>query len=63
MNVWSLGFALGYSPAAQDARLRNILEIAEGRETVELDFPIVFKSCSDLHGISELRLRSSSRGR
>jgi hypothetical protein len=28
----SLNFALGFSMIAQDARLRNMLEIAEGRE-------------------------------
>lgn len=39
----SLGFALGYSPASMDAHLRNILEIAEGREHRELDFPITYK--------------------
>ena len=37
----SIGFALGYSPASQDAHLRNLLEIVEGRETKELDFPVV----------------------
>lgn len=35
----SLGFSLGFSPASQDAHLRNIMEIAEGRETEELNFP------------------------
>ena len=39
----SLGFSLGYSAASQDAHLRNIMEIAEGREQHELDFPVVFK--------------------
>jgi len=33
----SLYFALGYAMVAQDARLRNLLEVAEGRETEELD--------------------------
>ena len=39
----SLKFSLGFSPAALDANLRNIMEIAEGRETEELDFGI----CAD----------------
>lgn len=37
----SLHYALGYSVVSQDAHLRNLLEIAEGRETKELDFPVV----------------------
>jgi hypothetical protein len=37
----SLHFALGFSVASQDAHLRNLMEIAEGRETKELDFPVV----------------------
>lgn len=37
----SLYYALGYSPAASEANLRNLLEIAEGRETEELNLPIV----------------------
>lgn len=37
----SLHFSLGFSSASQDAHLRNLLEIAEGRETNELDFPVV----------------------
>jgi hypothetical protein len=37
----SLAFAMGFSPVAKDARLRNLLEIAEGRETAEVDFVIV----------------------
>ena len=37
----SLHYTLGFSPASQDAHLRNLLEIAEGRETKELPFPVV----------------------
>lgn len=37
----SLHFSLGFSPTSQDAHLRNLLEIVEGRETEELDFPVV----------------------
>ncbi len=36
----SLFRTLSLSVAARDARLRNLLEIAEGRETQELDFPV-----------------------
>lgn len=35
----SLRVTLGFSIVAQEARLRNLLEIVEGRETKELDFP------------------------
>ena len=38
----SLGTLLGYSAASLDAHLRNIMEIAEGRETEELYFPVTF---------------------
>lgn len=38
----SLAYLMGYSPEARDARLRNLLEIAEGRETQELDFDFVY---------------------
>lgn len=34
----SLFFSLGFSCVSQDAHLRNLLEIAEGRETKWLDF-------------------------
>lgn len=37
----SLRYLLGYSLASNDAHLRNLLEIAEGRTTKELDFPVV----------------------
>ena len=37
----SMYFSLGFSPVSLDAHLRNLLEIAEGRETKELDFDIV----------------------
>jgi len=37
----SLFFALGYSPTAQDARLRNLLEVAERRENVTLELATV----------------------
>lgn len=37
----SIFYALGFSCVSQDAHLRNLLEIAEGRETKELDFPVV----------------------
>src|SRR5262245_49887817 len=37
----SIGFALGFSVVSRDAHLRNLLEIAEGRTSVELDFPVV----------------------
>lgn len=43
----SLGHLLGYSPESQDAHLRNIMEIAEGRETDELDFPVTFTTKDD----------------
>jgi hypothetical protein len=36
-----LYYKLGYSVVAQDALLRNLLEIVEGRESIELDFPCV----------------------
>ena len=35
----SLYFSLGFAVAAQDARRRNLLEVEEGREAVELTFP------------------------
>lgn len=38
----SLAYALGHSAASRDAHLRNIMEIAEGRETEELTFPVTF---------------------
>jgi len=37
----SLYHSLGVSVVSTDAHLRNLLEIAEGRETEELDFPIL----------------------
>lgn len=37
----SLYCSMGWSVVAQDAHLRNQLEIAEGRETKELDFPVL----------------------
>ena len=37
----SLYYLMGWSVVAQDAHLRNQLEIAEGRETKELDFPVL----------------------
>lgn len=37
----SIFHALGFSCVSQDAHLRNLLEIVEGRETKELDFPII----------------------
>ena len=37
----SIFFALAFSPVSQDAHLRNLLERAEGRETKELDFPVI----------------------
>lgn len=37
----SLRFALGFSVASQEAHLRNILELVEGRETKELEFPVM----------------------
>ena len=37
----SLFYSLGYSVVSRDAHLRNLLEIAEGRETQELNFPVV----------------------
>lgn len=39
----SLNFSLGFSSASFDAHLRNLFEIAEGRENKELDFPFLFK--------------------
>jgi hypothetical protein len=39
----SLNYTLGFSVASQDAHLRNLLEIAEGREEKELDFDVVAK--------------------
>ena len=39
----SLAFMMGYSPAAQDALLRNFLEVLEGRETELLDFKCIAK--------------------
>lgn len=39
----SLHFSLGYSVVSRDAHLRNLLEIVEGRETRELDFPVIEK--------------------
>ena len=38
----SLNFSLGFSSSSFDAHLRNLLEIAEGREKNELDFPYLF---------------------
>lgn len=35
----SLRFILGFSIVAQEAKLRNLLEIVEGRENKGLDFP------------------------
>jgi len=37
----SLYYSLGVSVVSTDAHLRNLLERAEGRETKELDFPIL----------------------
>lgn len=37
----SLHFTLGFSVTSQEAHLRNLLEIAEGRESAFLDFPVV----------------------
>lgn len=37
----SLYHSIALSLPSQDAHLRNLLEIAEGRETKELDFPIM----------------------
>ncbi len=37
----SLYYSLGYSVVSADAHLRNLLERTEGRETKELDFPIL----------------------
>jgi hypothetical protein len=39
----SIYFSLGFSSVSQDAHLRNLLEIAEGRETMELDFEVLAK--------------------
>lgn len=35
----SIYYSLGFAVAAQDARLRNLLELVEGRTTEELTFP------------------------
>ena len=35
----SLGFSFGFSIVSFEAHLRNLLEIAQNRETKELDFP------------------------
>ena len=37
----SLFHALALSVVSRDAHLRNLLEIAEGRETKELEFPVM----------------------
>lgn len=37
----SLYFAMAFSVVSMEAHLRNLLEIAEGRETKELDFPVI----------------------
>lgn len=37
----SLHYSLGWAVASQDAHLRNLLERAEGRETKELNFPVL----------------------
>lgn len=37
----SIYYALGFSIVSRDAHLRNLLEIAEGRTTEELDFPVL----------------------
>lgn len=37
----SIFYALAFSCTSRDAHLRNLLEIAEGREEKELDFPVV----------------------
>lgn len=37
----SLHFSLGFSVVSLEAHLRNLLEIAEGRTSVELDFPVL----------------------
>lgn len=37
----SIYYSLGFSPTAKDAKLRNLLEIVEGREEKELDFSCV----------------------
>ena len=37
----SLHYSLGFSMVSQEAHLRNLLEIAEGREKKELDFPLI----------------------
>jgi hypothetical protein len=37
----SLHFVIGFSVVSRDAHLRNVMEIAEGRETDELDFPTI----------------------
>jgi hypothetical protein len=36
----SLNHLLGSSVVSRDAHLRNLLEIAEGRTAIELDFPV-----------------------
>lgn len=37
----SIYFSLAFSVVSQEAHLRNLLEIVEGRETKELDFPVI----------------------
>mgnify|MGYP003975297233 FL=1 len=37
----SLHYSLGFSMSSQEAHLRNLLEIAEGRESKELDFSLI----------------------
>jgi len=37
----SLKISIGYSPVAQDALLRNFLEVLEGRESKLLDFKCI----------------------
>lgn len=39
----SLAFKMGYSPTAQDALLRNFLEVLEKRETEFLNFKCIAK--------------------
>lgn len=38
----SLYFSLAFSIVSMEAHLRNLLERVEGRETKELDFPVIF---------------------
>lgn len=40
-RLGSLYNSLGFSLASQEAHLRNLLERMEGRETKELDFPVI----------------------